>query len=417
VSLTVTDDDGLSDTDTATCTISSGSTKYSNSPSNSQITSNKEPIAMMNAPNTGIINTIINFNSEGSYDPDGTIVSYHWDFGDGETSSESNPNHSYSASGNYTITLEVQDNNSEIDKVSSTINIIQENQPPISIIDGPREGKENISISFSSDKSYDPDGEIVEYLWDFGNEITRIEKNPLQIFNRIGEYYISLTVTDDDGSKSTSYTTCIIKENQPPITRINSPSQGEIETEIFFSSQGSLDPDGEVIGYSWDFGDGSPRSQLSDTSHIYKETGEYVISLTITDDNQESSTERASFRAFFNEEPVPQISSPTTGYINESIHFTSNKSYDPDGEIIRFIWDFGDGFVAYMPNLFHEYSETGTYKVSLTVIDDLDKTTTTFSTITILEKTMVTKFPVFTALIISVIALAYYFHKRIQPIV
>lgn len=51
----------------------------------------------------------VGFSSQGSYDPDGYIVSYYWDFGDGDTSEEPNPIHTYKEAGNYTVTLTVTD--------------------------------------------------------------------------------------------------------------------------------------------------------------------------------------------------------------------------------------------------------------------------------------------------------------------
>ena len=85
-----------------------------------KITSDKNlaPVAVINGPYTGIYNTPVQFNSTGSYDPDGTISAYYWDFGDGSSSTGASPSHIYKSGGQYNITLEITDNKGKKKKVS-----------------------------------------------------------------------------------------------------------------------------------------------------------------------------------------------------------------------------------------------------------------------------------------------------------
>ncbi|TFH05189.1 MAG: PKD domain-containing protein [Methanosarcina sp.] len=84
---------------------------------------NMPPVAEANGPYSVVENSVY-FSSEGSYDPDGIVVSYEWDFGDGtEKSSDQNPSHTYSTEGNYDVTLTVTDNGGATDNDEATVTI------------------------------------------------------------------------------------------------------------------------------------------------------------------------------------------------------------------------------------------------------------------------------------------------------
>ncbi|RME20330.1 MAG: PKD domain-containing protein, partial [Candidatus Zixiibacteriota bacterium] len=71
--------------------------------------------------------------------------------------------------------------------------------------------------------------------------------------------------------------------NQPPTAKINGPYSGTAGSPVSFSSAGSSDPDGTIVGYSWDFGDGS-TSTAANPTHTYANAGTYTVTLTVTDD-------------------------------------------------------------------------------------------------------------------------------------
>jgi PKD repeat protein len=133
-----------------------------------------------------------------STDPDGIIVGLLWDFGDGTTSTEQNPVHTYAAAGTYTVTLTVTDDDGATGSISKDVTVTGPNLPPIAdftyTIDG-------MTVTFT-DNSYDPDGVIVSWLWDFGDGTTSTEQNPIHTYAVPGTYTVTLTVTDDDGASS-----------------------------------------------------------------------------------------------------------------------------------------------------------------------------------------------------------------------
>ena len=154
----------------------------------------------------------IKFNST-STDPDGTIVNYTWDFGDGNKSYEQNPYHIYNKAGIYQVTLTVKDNLGGKDTITKTITISKEKsspqrKPPTADFTYTG-GYTNETIIFNS-TSHDPDGTIINYTWDFGDDNISYEENPRHMYTKPGSYTVTLTVTDNDQLSSTIQKTITI---------------------------------------------------------------------------------------------------------------------------------------------------------------------------------------------------------------
>lgn len=273
-------------------------------PSNLNIVMNHYPTANANGPYAGEATDAISFSSSGSSDPDGTIDQYFWDFGDGTNSTDANPSHPYAMSGNYTVSLKVTDNSG--DSHTATTSATVSPKPPIADANGPYAGITGDTVSFSSTGSIDKDGEIVEYRWSLGDGSgVFMEANPSHVFNDVGNFTITLTVEDNDGLTGTAVTYCIIElpPNVPPEAEISAPTEGTAESPMTFSSSGTVDTDGEIVEYTWDFGDGSPVSHEANPSHTYAEEGTYTVTLTVTDDRE--GTDTATFTVTVEPKPFP----------------------------------------------------------------------------------------------------------------
>jgi len=145
----------------------------------------------------------ITFNDTSYTSPNSHFISYQWDFGDGNTSTDQNTTYQYADNGTYIITHNVTNNLTQTDSISKTI--IVRNVPPdadftpiFSIT------KINESINFT-DISTDIDGNIVSWLWDFGDGTNSTSQNTSHIYNTSNCYTITLTVTDNDGAFNMKY--------------------------------------------------------------------------------------------------------------------------------------------------------------------------------------------------------------------
>ena len=178
------------------------------------------PVADPNGPYTGTEGVSVTFDGSGSSDPDGTIVSYAWDFGDGTTGTGVNPAHTYAQDGTYTVTLTVTDNDGLTDTATTTATIAPEEVPPPPVADpnGPYTGTEGIPVTFDGSGSSDPDGTIVSYDWDFGDGTTGTGVNPTHTYTQDGTYTVTLTVTDNDGLTHIATTSIVIVVDVPTLT-------------------------------------------------------------------------------------------------------------------------------------------------------------------------------------------------------
>jgi len=131
-----------------------------------------------------------------SDDPDGEIVAYRWDLGDGTTSDEPNPQHNYAEPGAYAVTLQVIDDKGATAVTTRIVEILP--LPPVACFDAPEEVWAGEVIEFL-DCSFDPDGEIVGWSWSLGDARSSEEQNPQQVFSEPGSYTIRLSVIDDQG--------------------------------------------------------------------------------------------------------------------------------------------------------------------------------------------------------------------------
>jgi hypothetical protein len=160
----------------------------------------------------------IEFDGRGSYDPDGLIVSYIWDFGDGQTGMGAVVMHQYQSLGTYTVSLLVFDNDGFSSMCQAAVLIHApcplENCPPICDAAGPYYGTTQVPILFDGSGSIGPILciPIVYYEWDFGDGTTGLGQRPSHSYSKPGYFIVSLTVTDADGAASVCGTEAVITD-------------------------------------------------------------------------------------------------------------------------------------------------------------------------------------------------------------
>ncbi|NOX43180.1 MAG: PKD domain-containing protein, partial [Gammaproteobacteria bacterium] len=374
VALTVTDNTGDTNEATTSIIISAGA--------------NQPPVAMINAPTTGTVNTAITFDGTGSTDADGNIASYAWDFGDGGTDVGATATYAYTTAGTYTVTLTVTDDAGDTNAATASITISAgANQPPVAVITAPpTTGTTGTPVTFNGANSTDADGTIATYAWDFGDTNMGTGATATHTYTTAGTYTVTLTVTDDAGDMNAATTSITISAgaNQPPVAVITAPTAGTVGTEVTFDGTGSTDADGTISTYAWDFGDTNMGTGATAT-HTYMAAGAYTVTLTVTDDAGDTNTATTTITVSTaaNQLPVAMITGPTTGTANIELTFDGSGSTDVDGNIATYGWDFGDTVTDTGATALHTYKEAGTYTITLLVTDNAGGTNSTTASIVI----------------------------------
>ena len=310
----------------------------------------------------------VNFDGSASYDPDGSLISYLWDFGDGSKSSLPKLTHSFSENGEYYVTLTIVDNEGAVSK-KVAIQIVKNRLPVATLEKYSTIINKKQVVSFDGSGSYDPDGVIVSYLWDFGDGTTGSGFSVQHVFSKNGKYVIVLTIKDNIGTTDSIGVTMIVRNRLPFSFFTVSLETVDTGDVVSFDGSGSYDPDGVIVSYLWDFGDGTTGSGEI-TIHAYAEDGVYTVTLTVNDDENANGFSSLSEHVN-NRIPVASFTDNATVIeVSEPISFDGSGSYDPDGVIVSYLWDFGDQNSASGISVNHVYRQVGTYVVTLTVEDD-----------------------------------------------
>lgn len=183
-------------------------------------------------------------------------------------------------------------------------------------------------------------------------------------------YYLAVTAYDQQGRESDYSNEVTARRNASPTAMITaSPTSGRTPLSVSFIGLGT-DPDGRIVGYAWDFGDGG-FSSLQSPSHTYASQGTFTVRLTVSDDEGATATAHVQITVHPpNRVPTLEASvSPIKGAPPLAVSFRAEAS-DPDGVISSQRWEFGDGEVSNDPVCDHVYAEEGTYKATITVTDN-----------------------------------------------
>ena len=137
---------------------------------------------------------------------------------------------------------------------------------------------------------------------------------------------------------------------------------------VFFTDLSSDQLYGFIVSWSWDFGDGSSASEQH-PRHEFEEIGTYNVTLIVTDDDNAINSITKQITVIQSPPVALFTYAPTNPTMYDSIQFT-DASYDHDGIIVNWTWDFGDGVISYLQHPTHQYGIETTYTVCLTVEDN-----------------------------------------------
>jgi len=243
--------------------------------------SNREPSVYCTCPAYIYLpGEAIAFTSD-CYDLDGNISSYYWDFGDGSSANVSHPQHTYETSGNYIVTLTIEDDDGAVN--SSTIPLCI-NTPPISSFTYLPERPTDISPINFTDTSFDSDGVITSYFWQFGDRNTSYQQSPFHQYADNGTYTVTLTIEDDDKATDSVSQMITVENIRPSANFTVIPTNPSIVGSLLNFTDNSTDCDGFITNCTWHFGDGNISFGFK-TNHSYQKSGIYNVTVTVSDND------------------------------------------------------------------------------------------------------------------------------------
>lgn len=228
-------------------------------------------------------------------------------------------------------------------------------------------------------------GTIIWRYWNFGDGTLEntTDLTTTHRYTSSGNFTATLTVLDNLGlTDSVSKTVMVIQ--RPSANFTYSPLFPLVDEEVSFNATDSASNGGIVLSYYWMFGDGANATEFTaEVSHVYTEGGIYEVSLTVLD--SEGLNESVICLVEVLTPPNVEFSfSPTDPVIDEIVTFDGSSSFDPDGTIVKHVWNFSDGSPIEEGQIVtHSFGNAGIYEVVLTIYDNHEVENTTTKTIII----------------------------------
>ena len=318
-------------------------------------------------------NAAVLFTDLTQFNGGGSIVLWSWNFGDpaagsSNYSSIQNPEHQFTASGQYNVVLQISLANGCNSEFSKIIDV-SPSMPVDFLIDY---RCEEYPAQFQPDASVVNISDVTAWYWDFGDGFISQLQTPQHQYANSGNYQVTFTITDVAGcSSSITKTIGIIPK---PISSfvVSTPTCSQAAAQ--FTDLSSA-PFGYIMKWQWDFGDGTIQNitfpSIPDVSHIYADYGIYTVTLKVT--TGDSCTNTVS-------KPVTVMPNPLANYSygtvcrNETVQF-SDMSQSGSGELIAWVWDFGDpasgsNNTSTLQNAIHLFTFAGNYTVRLIAMNN-----------------------------------------------
>jgi PKD repeat protein len=337
-------------------------------------------------PQSGEAPLEVKFDASKSVDPDGNIATYEWDLdGDDEFDDAEGETAEYEFEkiGKHTVSLRVTNSIGEFDVSEKDIDVKEKSLPEAVITEANTAdiyevGKNYI---FKADDSTSPNGKITGYEWDFGDgSRPETTKTAAHSFDGEGSYVVVLTVTDEKDKESSSEITVNVGalRGAPKANITTTPGlagdsrllDGKVPFTVVFDASGSTDSDGNIVDYTWNFGDGSEEGAGKEVSHTYNDQGTYTATLTVSDADDNDSITTQIIQVTAQGIIAAVDADPIEGSVPLTVSFDASASTYDENQITSYKWDFGDGTNPKLggAQITHKYKEIGNYPVVLTVI-------------------------------------------------
>lgn len=312
------------------------------------------------------------FDATQSYDPNNEELTYMWDFGDGTTSDKPVVTHVYEKAGDYKVMLTVKDNSGMKCDTSATSQVVKVNTAPIVSFSSPLKVCANSAVQLDASATTDDTADKLTYKWDLGDGTGATGVKVSKEYKSGGKYRIKLTVDDNAGTAcSVASQERIIIVNSAPTVNAGSDIEKCLsmsqDYKVSFNADGK-DSDGDVLKYTWDFGDGETAIGKS-VNHTYSKGGSYTAKVVVDDGSESAcSIAASSLKVKLNKRPIADAGADQQACAGESVTFDGSAS-QIEGSRADYRWDFGDGAKGEGVTATHVYKKGGKYQVKL-VVDD-----------------------------------------------
>ena len=306
------------------------------------------------AATTACQNELTSFTDMSFTQPPDNIATWQWNFDNQGFSVLQNPNFKFNSHGDYNVKLTVSSGNGCVG--DTTIKVHVRSLPKADF--SPFNGCSNKDIEFK-DLSKIGEGALFSWQWIFGDGQTSNIQNPTHAYADTGLYTIKLIAQDIFGCKDSLEK--IIKIRLSPKVTFDF-NDGCVEQTIYFYETTNMPPWAKIINRKWEFGDGA-YSWAKNPTHIYNSSGEYTITLKNFSIN--GCMDSTSKKIIIQKTPIADFSTGITCE-GQFVQF-KDQSFVENGNIVKWLWDFGNKYTDSISNPKIIYADTGKYNVKLSV--------------------------------------------------
>ncbi len=346
------------------------------------------PIAFFGIETPNCLDNATQFIDHSSTE-NGYITTWTWNFGDGSPLAtvtfpdDPNLSHTYSTQGTYDVTLTVINSFGCQSIYSSQISVMPS---PVANFYS-TSSCEDMVVDFTDASNPNSSSNIVSWNWDFGDPASGIYNtstltNPQHIYANPGVYNVTLVILNVNNCSDTIVKQITTKA-APPVAFTYQASCENALTSFYVDS--TIMNTGTISNYLWEFGDGG-QSTLQNPQHLYTESGDYTVILTITDTAGCVNTVSNIITVTDGPQAYFSFSGPNCN--QQAVEFT-DLTTAPAGYIVQWIWDFGDGNTTIVdypgnPNVTHTYAGSGDFNVTLSVTTSAGCTNSVIRTVSVL---------------------------------
>ncbi|ODB35634.1 hypothetical protein BB427_03270 [Pseudoalteromonas sp. BMB] len=348
---------------------------------------------------------IVSLDGTNSYAVEGVLTSYEWRIVEQPANStarifkykKAKTSFVPDVVGQYVVELTVKKATGESakDVITITSDALEINSPPVVVLKKSKAKLEPNEVTFfDASESYDPDRfDRLSFLWEITAQPDGAKASLSDIkgaqtsfsAETLGTYEITVSVADSNGATSTAaYALSVTTENLPPVVSLGDEMFIPLESNELVCAS-CYDPEGQLLAYQWrlisrpELSEGYIAFPTEEKAQLTPDVeGAYVVALTVSDGQNEATSNTQIFNVSGNHKPVAHISGPKTAYVNQPIELDGTKSSDPNNDTLTYEWQFieaaSDVEIVVKDNGTASFTPTtlGNYIVSLRVNDGQD---------------------------------------------